>query len=215
MTWKTGPADITFAYEGYLNRSQMPRKLPQRCWPPCCQIPAHKFELDQAHRALTFQHPEGPPRDIIMKPHFYTVKETVMQKVWTAFDPAAWSWSTNICGHFFSYCGKTQILQTSTLATAGTGNKVPLVLPFSLSFPYKGKYYSFSTVLEEEALLKHLGFLYISPPTSLTPQAPSTSGQGIGNRGCQSHLCGNRPKPPEAITVANPDRLNDYLSQDN
>lgn len=43
-------------------------------------IAEHRLELDRAHRALQPLHADGLPRDIIVKPHFYTVKEEVMRK---------------------------------------------------------------------------------------------------------------------------------------
>lgn len=41
-------------------------------------IPAHRLELDRAHRALTGPRSDGLPRDILVKPHYYEVKEKVM-----------------------------------------------------------------------------------------------------------------------------------------
>lgn len=43
-------------------------------------IPPHRMELDRVHRALTAPRPDGLPRDIIVKPHYYEVKERVMAK---------------------------------------------------------------------------------------------------------------------------------------
>lgn len=41
--------------------------------------PAHRLELDRAHRALQPPRSDGLARDIIVKPHFYAVKEEVMK----------------------------------------------------------------------------------------------------------------------------------------
>lgn len=40
-------------------------------------IPAHRLELDRAHRALQPPCSDGLPRDIIVKSHFYAVKEVM------------------------------------------------------------------------------------------------------------------------------------------
>lgn len=43
-------------------------------------IPEHHLEQDRAHRALQPPRSDGLPRDIIVKPHFYSVKEEVMRR---------------------------------------------------------------------------------------------------------------------------------------
>lgn len=43
-------------------------------------VRAHKMELDRAHRALAPPRPDGLPRDIVDKPHYYNIKEEVMWK---------------------------------------------------------------------------------------------------------------------------------------
>lgn len=43
------------------------------------EIPEHRMGLDRAHRALQPPPKDGLPRDIIIKPHFYAVKEGVMK----------------------------------------------------------------------------------------------------------------------------------------
>lgn len=40
--------------------------------------PDHRLEMDRAHRALQPPCQDGPPRDIIVNPYFYKVKEEVM-----------------------------------------------------------------------------------------------------------------------------------------
>lgn len=43
-------------------------------------IPSHCLELDRVHRSLGPPRKDGSPRDIIVKPHFYTVKEAIMKQ---------------------------------------------------------------------------------------------------------------------------------------
>lgn len=38
----------------------------------------HRLELDRAHRALNPPRSDGLPRDIVVKPHYYGMKEDVM-----------------------------------------------------------------------------------------------------------------------------------------
>lgn len=42
-------------------------------------LPEHRIELDRAHRALQAPRPDGLPRDIIVKLHYYAVKEMVLK----------------------------------------------------------------------------------------------------------------------------------------
>lgn len=41
-------------------------------------ISPHQLEIDRVHRLLTAPRPDGLPRDIIVKLHFYRIKEKVM-----------------------------------------------------------------------------------------------------------------------------------------
>lgn len=43
-------------------------------------IPTHHLELDRAHRSLQPPRLDGLPRDIVVKPHYYAVKEEVMKR---------------------------------------------------------------------------------------------------------------------------------------
>lgn len=43
-------------------------------------VPQYRLELDTAHRALGPPRKDGFPRDIKAKPHFYAVKEVVMNQ---------------------------------------------------------------------------------------------------------------------------------------
>lgn len=42
-------------------------------------IPAHKLELDRAHRSLGPFRKDGLPRDVVVKPHYYSIKEEIMK----------------------------------------------------------------------------------------------------------------------------------------
>lgn len=47
-------------------------------------IPDHRLELYRTHRALKLLCSGDLPRDIIVKPHFYTVKEEVIKRLYAA-----------------------------------------------------------------------------------------------------------------------------------
>lgn len=42
-------------------------------------LPEDRLELDRAHRALQPPRTDGLPRDVVVKPHFYQVKEEIMR----------------------------------------------------------------------------------------------------------------------------------------
>lgn len=42
-------------------------------------IPAHKLELDRAHRSLGPIRKYGLPRDVVVKPHYYSTKKDIMK----------------------------------------------------------------------------------------------------------------------------------------
>lgn len=42
-------------------------------------INAHHMEIDRIHRALTAPRKDGLPRNVIVKPHYYRIKEKLMQ----------------------------------------------------------------------------------------------------------------------------------------
>lgn len=42
------------------------------------EIAPHHLEIDRVHRALTAPRPDGLPRDVIVKPHYYRIKEKIM-----------------------------------------------------------------------------------------------------------------------------------------
>lgn len=43
-------------------------------------ISPHHLELDRVHRALTAPRTDGLPRDVLVKPHFYRIKERIMSE---------------------------------------------------------------------------------------------------------------------------------------
>lgn len=43
-------------------------------------IPPHKLELDRANRFLGSLRKDGSPRDIVVKPHFYSIKEEMVKR---------------------------------------------------------------------------------------------------------------------------------------
>lgn len=43
-------------------------------------IPPHRLELDRAHRAVGPPRKDGSQRDVIAKPHYYSVKDAVMKQ---------------------------------------------------------------------------------------------------------------------------------------
>lgn len=44
------------------------------------EISPHHLEIDTVHRVLTAPRPDGLPRDVLVKPHFYRLKEKIMSE---------------------------------------------------------------------------------------------------------------------------------------
>lgn len=120
-------------------------------------ISSQHLELDRAHRALGPPRKDGTPRDIIAKPHHYTVKEEVMRK-------ARSSPSVQCMGHpvqIFADLSPSTIqrrrsLKPLLLALTQRDIKYKWAFPFAVKFSVQGKHYAFSSLPEGEKLLLHL-----------------------------------------------------------
>lgn len=77
MTWKTDPGAIILESGAFL--SQWKRFIQQSALWFIPAISKHRLELDRAHIALQPIRTAGLPWDIIIKPHFYAIKEEVMK----------------------------------------------------------------------------------------------------------------------------------------
>lgn len=139
-------------------------------------IPEYRLELDRAHRALQPPRKDGLPRDIIVKPHFYAVKEEVMRKARNIKE-------LSLHGH------KIQIFADLSLYTVQRRRSLkPLLLllqerdipyrrsfPLRLNFTYKGRNCAFSTFPEGEHLLLQLGLIDQNPSSSQSSKGTPSS----------------------------------------
>lgn len=127
-------------------------------------IAEHRMELDRAHRALQPPRLDGLPRDIIVKPHFFSVKEEIMRR-------ARSSDNLKLMGH------KIQIFADLSPYTVQKRRSLKPLLqlliekaiiyrwsfPLRLNFSYRNKSFGFSSFAEGERLLLQLGLMSQEP----------------------------------------------------
>lgn len=132
-------------------------------------IPDHRLELDRAHRALHPPCSDGLLGDIVVKPHFYGVKEEVMRiardveqlsiqrhpvQVFADLSPLTIQWRRALKPLL-------QVLSQKMI-------KYWWSFPFRLSFTYKNKTHGFTSINDGECLMVHLGLISLDPSTSST-----------------------------------------------
>lgn len=140
-------------------------------------IPAHRLELDRAHRALQKPRADGLPRDIIVKPHFYGVKDQVMT---VARD----SEQLLIQGHpiqIFADISPTTIQRRRALKPLlnilnQKSIRYKWSFPFKLSFSLNGKQFGIYSLHEGEKLFLQLGLMLLEDPNASSSK-PVTSGK--------------------------------------
>lgn len=106
-------------------------------------IPIERLEIDRVHRSLTARKPNGPPRDIIVKLHYYRTKDKLSRAA-RAKEPLTFQ------GH--SYQIFTDITQSTIAKRRAMKPLIPTLthhkiryrwgFPFALIFTYEGKEYS-------------------------------------------------------------------------
>lgn len=102
--------------------------------------PQH-MEIDRVHRALTAPRQDGPPRDVIVNPHFYRIKEQIMST-------ARAKGEINLLGHQIQIFAdisqmtiqKRRALKPLLAQLTNHQIKYRWSFPFRLSFSFKGKH---------------------------------------------------------------------------
>lgn len=140
-------------------------------------IKSHHLEIDRVHRALTAPRQDGLPRDIIVKPHYYSIKEKLMAAARNRPDIQLLGSSIQLYADLApSTVQKRRNLKPLLQQLMKHQIKYRWSFPFRLSFTYRGKNHFFSTYQEGEELLLQLGIITTEPQTS------SSQGQGQSNR---------------------------------
>lgn len=140
-------------------------------------IPECRMELDRAHRPLRPPRTDGLPRDIIVKSHFYAVKEKVI-KLSRALEKLVFpDLSPYTVQKQQSLKPLLQVLAQFFLPTDG---------PFHLNFSHHNKGYGISSFPEGEYLLLHLGLITQVINLQSISRGSSTSTK--------------RPSPPSPLT---------------
>lgn len=138
-------------------------------------IPAHRLELDRAHRALQPPRSDGLPRDIIVKPHFYAVKEEVMKLSRSAEKLMFQGHQVQIFADISPYTvQKRRALKPLLQVLAGKEITYRWAFPLRLNFSYRNKPYNFSTFQDGERLLPHLGLITQEVPQSSASRGASS-----------------------------------------
>lgn len=135
-------------------------------------ISPHQMEIDRVHRALTAPRPDGLPRDILVKPHFYRIKEKIMKEPRTRGD-------LTMLGHTIQLFGdisqvtiqKRRSLKPLLANLINRQIKYCWSFPFRLSFTYKGESHFFTNFQSGEEFLLDLGLVSKESPLSRAPHA--------------------------------------------
>ena len=139
-------------------------------------IPDHKLELDRAHRALQPPRQDGLPRDVVVKPHYYSVKEEVMKRTRNRDDLIIQGNKLQI----FADISPTTIQKRRSLkpllgVLLQKSIKYRWSFPFRLQFDFRDKSYGFSSFRDGEQLLLRLGLITQELPPQESPIRPGSS----------------------------------------
>lgn len=137
------------------------------------EIPVDRLEFDRIHRSLAPKPTDGPPRDVIIKFHYYHTKEKLLQ---AAREQQTLSFQGNSLQLFADLSPVTiarrrglkpylQILQTQ-------GIKYRWGFPFKLSFSHSGRQFQATSPAD---LRRHFQDLQLDLPSSQTDAASSSS----------------------------------------
>ncbi|PIO26594.1 hypothetical protein AB205_0195780 [Aquarana catesbeiana] len=143
----------------------------------CPSIPIERLEFDRIHRALTCRQQDGPPRDIIIKLHFFHTKEQLLT---AARNKDALQFQDHKYQLFADLApltiAKRRAMKPQLQILIQHQIKYTWRFPFSLQFTYQGRQHSSTS---PESLQRLLESLHLSPPshqseTSL-PRTPARS----------------------------------------
>lgn len=168
-------------------------------------IPIERLEFDRIHRALTAKKLDGPPRDIIVKFHYYRTKEQLLS---SARDKKDLNFQGN---NYQLFADLSQVTISKRRAMK------PLLMelqrqsiiyqwgfPFSVRFAYNGTKYICRSNEELQQTLIDLHLMDSSPRiTSTRRRSPSLSSAGnssqstLRNGNHPSHKRGRFASPPQ------------------
>lgn len=108
-------------------------------------IPPRRLELDRVHRALGPPRSDGLPIDIVVKPHYYAVKEEVMQRACSAAQLKIQDHPIQAFADFSpSTIKKKRVLKPLLSVLSRKDLKYWWLFLFNLKFSYKNKLHTFS-----------------------------------------------------------------------
>lgn len=149
-------------------------------------ISQNRLELDRAHRALGPPRKDGNPRDIIVKPHFFSVKEEIMKLARSQPQLQCKGFPIQIFADLSPMTiQRRRNLKPLLTALAHKGIKYWWTFPFGVKFSLKGRTYAFSSLLDGEKIL--LDLKIISQETDMDFTASSNASS-------------KRPTPTSPIT---------------
>lgn len=154
----------------------------------------HQLELDRVHRALTAPRPDGLPRDVIVKPHFYRVKEKIMLEARNKSDISLQGNKVQIFADI-SQATIQKRRQLKPLLTHLINHQIKYrwSFPFRLSFTYRGKSHSFASFQSGEELLLELGIINRD---SHHPESPNDDGRPVSPLWSQQRRSNTRKSHP-------------------
>ncbi|XP_040181316.1 uncharacterized protein LOC120915124 [Rana temporaria] len=142
-------------------------------------IPAHKLDLDRAHRSLGPIRKDGLPRDIVIKPHYFSTKEEIMkcsrQREQLTYQGANIQIFSDISPYTIQ---KRRSMKPLLSALLQKEIRYKWAFPFALKFSYKGNHYAVHNFQEGERLLMSLNIISTVPDMDTSPiQQGSTKRQ--------------------------------------
>ena len=139
-------------------------------------IPPDRLEFDRIHRSLAPKPSEGPPRDVIIKFHYYRTKEKLLQ---SARERQDLSFQGNPLQLFADLSPATiarrQGLKPNLQILQSRGIKYRWGFPFKLSFSHLGRHFQATTPAD---LKRHFLDLQLGLPPSQHDVPTSSSRPG-------------------------------------
>lgn len=140
-------------------------------------IPIERLEFDRIHRALTRRQTDGPPRDIIIKLHFFRTKEQLLA---AARNNNTLQFQSHTYQLFADLApltiAKRRAMKPQLQVLIQHQLKYTWRFPFALQFSYQGQQHTCTT---PESLQRLLESLHLSPQTDHSdmslPRTPARS----------------------------------------
>ena len=137
--------------------------------------PDIKLEIDRAHRSLGPMRRDGLPRDVVVKPHYFSTKEDIMKRSRQQENLQYQGTNIQIFSDISPYTiQKRRAMKPLLSALINKNIKYKWAFPFALKFNYNGRNHIIHNFQEGERLLSDLKIISLDPVMDTNPpQLPS------------------------------------------